>query len=60
VAAALAAVGTAAQADALTSYDSAGRVSQARDMNGWWTSYGYDRAGRVAQTTNALTGNTFS
>ncbi len=56
VAEAINAVGTAAQADTLTSYDAAGRVSQKRDANGWTTTYGYDRAGQHTQSNDALGG----
>ncbi len=56
VAEAIQAVGTAAQADTLTSYDAGGRMTQTRDADGWVTTYAYDRAGRQTSTTNALGG----
>jgi RHS repeat-associated protein len=51
---AIAAVGTAAQTDALASYDALGRVSQARGTDGWTTTYGYSRAGQQTQANDAL------
>jgi RHS repeat-associated protein len=54
VAEALSAVGTAAQEDTLQSYDALGRVSQAREADGWWTTDGYNRDGEETGTTDAL------
>jgi YD repeat-containing protein len=51
VAAALAAVGTQAQADVLNSFDAAGEVTATRDADGWWSQLGYDPVGRPTQTT---------
>jgi YD repeat-containing protein len=53
---AIAAVGTQAQADTLTSYDSAGRVTQTRDADGWVSTFAYDRAGNQVQSNDALGG----